>query len=57
MREDFAEARLIPIPPIISAGCGLVLQVKNENAEAVRRALENENISIDGVYDKNGVPK
>ncbi len=42
-REDLA-VRLIPIPPEVSAGCGLALRAELESAGRVRTILEEAGV-------------
>jgi hypothetical protein len=44
------KARLIPLPPEVSAGCGMVLRCGVSDAEAVSACLEVANVTVDGVY-------
>ncbi len=44
------EARLIPLPPEISAGCGLVLRVNEEGIKMASRLLSEAEISYTGIY-------
>ena len=42
--EGLTEARLIPLPPEISAGCGLVLRVNEEGIKEASRLLSEAEI-------------
>ncbi len=42
--SQFAEARLVPIPPELSAGCGLALRVSYENIEKIIKCLNKNEI-------------
>ena len=44
------EARLIPLPPEISAGCGLVLRVNEEGIKKASRLLSEAEIPCTGTY-------
>ena len=44
------EARLIPLPPEISAGCGLVLRVNEEGIKEASRLLSEAEIPYTGTY-------
>ncbi|MGP1439039.1 MAG: DUF3343 domain-containing protein [Treponema sp.] len=44
------EARLIPIPPEVSAGCGLALKLPSNMLEPVRKALKEEGIQVEGAF-------
>ena len=44
------EARLIPLPPEISAGCGLVLRVNEEGIKKASRLLSEAEIPYTGTY-------
>lgn len=48
--EDLTEARLIPLPPEISAGCGLVLRVNEEGIKMASRLLTEAEIPYTGIY-------
>ena len=45
-----AEARLSPLPPEISAGCGLVLRVNEEGIKKASRLLSEAEIPYTGTY-------
>lgn len=47
------EARLIPIPPEISAGCGLALRANIDDKEKILKLLQNANIEYEGMYILN----
>ncbi|MBQ7612073.1 MAG: DUF3343 domain-containing protein [Spirochaetaceae bacterium] len=42
--------RLIPLPPEVSAGCGMVLRTAYEDASQVLHLLHDENVSIEAYY-------
>ena len=44
------EARLIPIPPEVSAGCGLALKLPSSILELVLDTLMKEGIQIEGAF-------
>lgn len=44
------KARLIPLPPEVSAGCGMVLRCNEADAEAVSACLKAANVSVEGMY-------
>ncbi|MGI5067750.1 DUF3343 domain-containing protein [Treponema denticola] len=44
------EARLIPLPPEISAGCGLILRVNEEGIKEASRLLNEAEIPYTGIY-------
>ena len=48
--ERLTEARLIPLPPEISAGCGLVLRVNEEGIKEASRLLSEAEIPYTGTY-------
>ena len=48
--EGLTEARLIPLPPEISAGCGLVLRVNEEGIKMASRLLTEAEIPYTGTY-------
>lgn len=48
--ERLTEARLIPLPPEISAGCGLVLRVNEEGIKIASRLLTEAEIPYTGTY-------
>ena len=48
--ERLTEARLIPLPPEISAGCGLVLRVNEEGIKMASRLLTEAEIPYTGIY-------
>lgn len=43
-------SRLVPLPPKISAGCGLSLKVSEEMQGEARILLDTANIAYNGVY-------
>ncbi|MEL3908706.1 MAG: DUF3343 domain-containing protein [Treponemataceae bacterium] len=44
------KARLIPLPPEVSAGCGMVLRCETADRKDVANCLSNANVAVDGVY-------
>ncbi|UTC66408.1 MULTISPECIES: DUF3343 domain-containing protein [unclassified Treponema] len=48
--EGLTEARLIPLPPEISAGCGLVLRVNGGGIKEAARLLAEAEIPYTGTY-------
>ncbi len=44
------EARLIPVPPEISAGCGLALRVNENNIEQCKSYLKENNIPFEKIH-------
>ena len=48
--NDIENARLIPLPPQISAGCGLVLKIDAEELENVLTILSKGNILYEDVF-------
>lgn len=49
--ESGRTSRLIPLPPQLSAGCGLVLQFDWKEREEIRLFLEQKEIRYSGVYE------
>ena len=43
--------RLIPVPSVISAGCGMCWSAPAEQREVVERAVEDANLCCEGVYE------
>ncbi|MEQ8201191.1 MAG: DUF3343 domain-containing protein [Syntrophomonadaceae bacterium] len=50
LKEASAQFLVIPTPRQISASCGLAVKVAPENLDAVRAALEEKMVRIEGVY-------
>lgn len=50
-KESGLEGRLIPIPTIISAGCGLAWRENPDNCTLVEKILKEHNISYDKIYE------
>lgn len=48
--EHAVPGRLIPLPTIISAGCGMCWSAPDEANAAVVRAVEDAGVSASGVY-------
>lgn len=44
------EARLIPIPPEVSAGCGLALKIPSDILTPILDKLKLEGIQIEGAF-------
>lgn len=51
LSEQELECRLIPLPPQISAGCGLVLQFSLQDSERIEAALEKRHLVYEGIYE------
>jgi len=51
-RTEELPGRMIPVPTSISAGCGLSWSAPPEAEEAIRKAAENHNIRIEGIYER-----
>lgn len=56
MMEDFAKENdfagiLIPIPNVVSAGCGLAFEAEITDKNQVRQILEDNMVSFDKIYD------
>ena len=49
-KKCFPTSRLIPLPPEVSAGCGMVLRTEADDAEAVAQSLHTADIEITGIY-------
>lgn len=47
MCEQAFACRLIPLPPVISAGCGLALRVEEKNVTAAKQMLTQAQIPFD----------
>ena len=50
--ETIEGTRLIPLPPKISAGCGLSLKTDNIHKEAVKEKLNTAHISFNSIYER-----
>ncbi|MBE6910673.1 MAG: DUF3343 domain-containing protein [Ruminococcaceae bacterium] len=48
--ENAVPGRLIPLPTIISAGCGMCWSAPDEARSAVTAAAEAAGIETDGIY-------
>lgn len=46
-----AKGRLIPVPRVISAGCGLSWREPADNKDAILQIIKDNDIEIDEVYD------
>lgn len=51
VKRNNVDARLIPLPPEVSAGCGLALRLKEEDKNRVIKILEESLVTPDGVYE------
>lgn len=49
-KKLFPSSRLIPLPPEVSAGCGMVLRADFEETEAVSECLKNANVEVQNSY-------
>lgn len=50
-KENGAKGRLIPVPRVISAGCGLSWREPIENKEFVLKLIAENEIEMDEVYE------
>ncbi len=50
-KRDDLPGRLIPVPTVITAGCGLAWAVDPTGKEVVLTMMEREGIRAEGVYD------
>ncbi len=50
-KESGAAGRLIPVPRVISAGCGLSWREPIENKEWIVSLIEENEIDMDEVYE------
>ena len=50
-KKEMLSGRLIPVPAIISAGCGMAWCTSPENTENVKTLLYKENIPYEGVTE------
>lgn len=50
VRKSTSPARLIPLPPDISAGCGLALRLPATDIQQVVALLEESAIDVEGPY-------
>ncbi|MFO8060197.1 MAG: DUF3343 domain-containing protein [Bacillota bacterium] len=46
--------RLLPVPRIISASCGMAMRCPSEDAGAVSSFLEEESVPVEGQYELDG---
>jgi hypothetical protein len=44
------EVKLIPVPRQLSSDCGVCLRFRSEDEAVVRRALEEEQMEIQGIH-------
>ena len=49
-REAGLPGRLIPVPRVITAGCGLCWAAPPESREALEELVMTEGVQIDGIY-------
>lgn len=50
--DEGIACRLIPLPPDIHAGCGLVLRCEQSVSEDIIALLDAHHVALDGVYDE-----
>ena len=50
-KANGARGRLIPVPRIISAGCGLSWREPIETKEKILKIIEENDIEIDEIYE------
>ena len=50
-KENGAKGRLIPVPRVISAGCGLSWREPIDNKEFVLKLIEENEIKMDEIYE------
>ena len=50
-KENGAKGRLIPVPRVISAGCGLSWREPIENKRYILSLIEDNKIEMDEVYE------
>jgi len=50
IKREGTEGRLIPLPPEVSAGCGLALRLDPKDLEAVTSLFDAEGVKYDGIY-------
>lgn len=51
LKENNLNGRLIPLPPEVSAGCGLSLRIDEKDRDIVSEKLSENNVGIDGVFE------
>lgn len=49
--EAGISCRLVPLPPVIDAGCGLVLLCDSDVSGSIIGLLAARHVPLDGVYD------
>lgn len=49
-KKEEADGRLIPVPRVISAGCGLAWCARVESEEPLRALMRKHSITPQGVY-------
>ncbi|MBP8639392.1 MAG: DUF3343 domain-containing protein [Oscillospiraceae bacterium] len=50
-KKELLPGRLIPVPAVISAGCGMAWCTSPENAENVKALLQRGNVPYEGVTE------
>lgn len=50
VKKENIDARLIPLPPEISAGCGLALRLLAEDKDRIKSIFNKGEVSIDGYF-------
>lgn len=50
LKGEGVAVKLIPVPRQISSDCGVCLRFDREDEPAVRRALEEERIDVQGIH-------
>ena len=50
-KENGAQGRLIPVPRVISAGCGLSWREPIDNKETILTLIKENDIEMDEVYE------
>lgn len=50
-KANGAAGRLIPVPRVISAGCGLSWREPIENREKIEKLIADNNIDMDAIYE------
>lgn len=49
-KKAFPSSRLIPLPPEVSAGCGMVLRAEIEQKDAMLACLKEANVEVEDLY-------
>lgn len=52
--DNSIEHKTIPTPRAITRSCGLSVKFNLEDAEKIRELFAQEEVSIEGIYKKNG---